>query len=229
MNSLSIIQQRNSIAASQGFKPSNLSQSYLRADVLLNTGGSFAFDYTYNKAGKNATEKLLAINDAFVVTAIAVKLKKISSATPSDTLHAKAKSYTYLNTATGIFDGSAGDANLQALYAGSLNVNIDNDVIFPALPMEYFERVPTSQQGQVTALTVTPTSGTISRDGVDGALYGFFAIEPFIIKGDGKNFINLVAPLALDFTEASENNYATCFLAGFLCQNENNVRSGRLE
>lgn len=222
MNSLQLIDQRNKIAAITNMNPNDLSQSYLRADVLLNSGSAFQFDFTYNKAGKNATERLLAINDSFIITAIAVRLKKISSATPTDVLHSNAKSYCFVNTASGIFDGAAGDAKLQGLYAGNLSVLIDNKNIFPAIPMQYFERITDAQQGNINAAITGPVTYTTQRDGNEGALWGFVPVEPFVIRGNGKNYISLNGPVAQDYTESSENNYATCYLAGYLAQNTNN-------
>ena len=225
MNSLQLVEQRKRIAELTGYNPNDLSQSYLRSDVLLDSGAQFAFDFTFNKTGSNKTEKLLATNDIFIITAIGIRFKKISSATPTDILHSNAKSYTFINTAAGIFDGAAGDAKLQGLYSGNLSVLIDNKNIFPAIPMQYFERITTAQQGNINAAIAGPVTYTTQRDANEGSNWGFFPVEPFIIKGDGKNYINLNGPVSQDYTEANENNYATCYLSGYLGQNCNNVRS----
>lgn len=228
MNSLNLLRERNEYAQKLGMDPNNLSQSALRSDSLITTGAAFNFNFSYSKPEKNVSENLLAQNDSFIVTMVTMTIKKISAAASTDALQGVALDYNYVNKSTGLFDGT-NDANLQALFNGIFSVKIDNDLIFPGIPARFFQRVPSVQQGEVMAAIAGPVTYPVARDGFENALFGYYFVEPFVIKGDGKNFGVITAPTSYNFAEANELNYATAVFGGYLCQNENNVKAGRIQ
>lgn len=224
MNSLALRQERNFFAQELKMNKNNLTQSCLRADTVLNSGSGFDFNFSATKNTANPSEMLLEQNDAFIVTAIGLTIKKLNSATASalNALHCVALDYNYVNKTTGIFDGT-NDANIQAIFNGKLGILIDNVFIFPSIPARVFQRVPTSQQGQVNAAIAGPSTYTQPRDGFENAMFGYYFVEPFVLKGDGKNYAQIDTGESYTYSEANETNFATCLFIGYLAQNENSV------
>jgi hypothetical protein len=214
-----ILEEKRMLARVLGVEVNNISQSFLRSEVLLSTTGSIDFNLLKSTANSpTVTSRLLDQNNTFITTHIGLLLKKPTADTAA--AHAIAKYYNYVNPATGLFDATE-DLNCQAIYNGFLNINIDQINFLPAMACSDFERVPTSQQGQVTALTVTPTSGTIARDGKENGLYGQFPSDWLSFSGTQtvKATVNLPASVAMQ--PSGEFNYVVLFLRGYLITNYN--------
>jgi hypothetical protein len=162
----------------------------------------------------------LAQNDKFCVTHISFALGKIQSATPTDTQLANMLLYRFVNKATSLFDGS-NDANLQAIYNGVLSITVDNVRIIPRTDMFCFERVPEAQQGNVNAAISGPTTYTTQRDGNPNGLFGYYPVDPFIVKGTGKNDFVVSLPTGVNMAESNETNYLVMQLKGFVASNAN--------
>ncbi len=117
------------------------SPSYLRVEqTLSNTKSRYTFDIKSTGA-EVATEKKLDRNDLFVVTHIGIYLiAQVSTTLGAEVLQ------TYPNTDVFVSATGFTPAHLEVIYNGFLEVKIGTKVNIPALPMQSFRFVPTSQQ-----------------------------------------------------------------------------------
>ena len=80
----SIVSEKRFISQTLGVPYENLSQSYLRSETELTTTSVIDFTLQTNKKqGSLVTERLLDLNDEFVITHFTVGLKQISAAAPT--------------------------------------------------------------------------------------------------------------------------------------------------
>lgn len=214
------IAERQRIAMLLGTDVNQITSSYLRTSVVLNSTSSITLPVNDVKSPKVVTDQLLAQNDVFCVTHVAFALSKVASATPTDAQVSNALLYRYVNRASGLFDGS-NDANLQHIYNGILSITVNNVKKIPRLDMFCFERVPDAQQGNVNAAIAGPLTYTQQRDSVPNGLFGYFPVDPFTIAGTGKNDFVVTLPTGATMNEANETNYLTMQLKGFVVSNAN--------
>jgi hypothetical protein len=201
----SIVSEKRFISERLGVPYENLSQSYLRSETLLTNQSVIDFVLQANKkVNPVVTERLLDLNDEFVITHFTVSLKQISSATPTDVDQLTATLLTYDNLTA--FAGANG-ANVSAIYNSDLNFTIDRKVFVPQFPVRAFRRVPITQQ----AATLV--------DGYDNGLFGFYPSEP--TKIDGRQTLDLNVNLGASTTFADANNsyYAVFEARGYLVVN----------
>ncbi len=201
----SIVSEKRFISERIGVPYENLSQSYLRAETVLGTQSVIDFVLQTNKKqGSLVTERLLDLNDEFVITHFTVGLKAIASDTPTDAQQLVAPVLTYENETA--FAGTNG-ANVAAIYNSDLSWTIDRKEFVPQFPVRAFRRVPTTQEG--TGLT----------DGFDNGLYAFYPSEP--TKIDGRQTIDLAINLgsSTTFDDASNSYYAVFEARGYLIVN----------
>src|SRR6056300_300270 len=101
----SIVSEKRYIQQALGIPYENLSQSYLRAETTLGSNSQYAFTLQANKKSSPVvTERLLNLNDQFVITHFRVGLKFLSGTSGfSDTDELNAIVQTYLDPA--IFTG----------------------------------------------------------------------------------------------------------------------------
>lgn len=203
-----------------------ISESYLRADVLLGTANTYTFPVlsqdAKNVANLPSTTKSLDQNDTFEVVDFCLMIWTIAN-TGTIPNAATRRLYTYPNAT--VFAG-AGEADaLDGLYFGSeLEYKLGTTTIYPALDCLRFYRVPTSQQGVTTAAIAGPVQYTIPRDGWPNSMYPWQAPLPALtVSGNSKAKFSLsyegtsitMSPLAAQ----NRNNYVTLYLRGFLCSN----------
>ena len=201
----SIVSEKRFISERIGVPYENLSQSYLRAETVLGTQSVIDFVLQTNKKqGSLVTERLLDLNDEFVITHFTVGLKAIASDTPTDTQQLVAPVLTY-NNATA-FAGANG-ANVAAIYNSDLSWTIDRKEFVPQFPVRAFRRVPTTQESAT------------DLDGFDNGLYAFYPSEP--TKIDGRQTIDLAINLgsSTTFDDASNSYYAVFEARGYLIVN----------
>jgi hypothetical protein len=201
-----IVAEKKFIQERLGIAYENLSQSYLRSEVLLTNLSQYQFLLQRGQvASPIVTERLLQLNDQFVITHFTVGTKFINSATPTDTEHLDAPVDTFVNT--NVYTGN--NANAAALYNASFSWTIDRKQYLPAFPLRSFYRVPTTQNDGVNNLT----------NGYDNGLYGFFPAEPTLI--DGRQTLDLIADLgaAVSISAASKSVYAVLEVRGYLVVN----------
>ena len=202
----SIVSEKRYIQERLGIPFENLSQSYLRAETELTNLSQYQFLLQRGQvAAPLVTERLLQLNDQFVVTHFTLGTKFIGTATPSDTQQLTTSVDTFVNANN--YAGNA--ANAKALYNASFSWTIDRKQYLPAFPIRSFLRVPTSQDDGVNNL----------QNGYDNGLYGFFPSEPTLI--DGRQTLDLIADLgaAVTISAASQTTYAVLEVRGYLVVN----------
>lgn len=241
----SIVAEKQYIAAKLGLPYENLSQSELRSETLLTSTSVINFALQKNKKSvPNVTEKLLELNDKFVITHFTVKLKQVIGAVTTESLQGLAPLYTYENeyvfgqiingaavvrTAAG-FTGTA-SSNVAAIYNGQLSMTIDRRVFIPAFPVLAFRRTGTTQQGANlrTAGTVAAAAATFTGntglDEVSNGLFAYYNSEPTLI--DGRQTIDTAINLPTSYAFSGDtftgglavNNYAVFCARGYLVVN----------
>lgn len=215
--------ENNLQMAGQPIPYENLSQSYLRAETLLASNSQINFTIQENKKSSPiVTERLLSLNDQFVLTHITVGLKQIGSDTPTNVQHLNADIYSYDNP--NVFTGTNAQ-NVSAIYNGSLRFNIDRKDFIPEFPVRAFRRVPETQSGSTlvtfgTASTPAATfSGNGSIDGWPNGLYAFYPVDPTLIDGRQTLEISIDLGNSVDFDDSSNSIYAVFEARGYLLVN----------
>ena len=209
-------QAKQFISAQTGVNPSTLSESYLRLETLLSTQNTITFNVKENTGTTLATEKRLSLNDAFIITHMALFVKKIEDASPTAVQQANADLYPYANPA--IFNGAAGDVNIPAVYNSTLSLSVNNVTYIPAMNTYSFRRVPNAQKGAPTAVgpLVTPT------DERPNSLFGYVETDLIVLTGSQNIEVSISLPTGWSgsFTETNESNYAVLMVSGYLAQNQ---------
>ncbi len=209
-----IVAEKKFIQERLGINFANLSQSYLRAETQLTTLSSYKF-LLQRSQNPNAlvTERLLDLNDQFVISHIGVFLKYIASDSPTTDQQIAARLLTYVdaNTIT-----VAAGLQAQAIYNGNLNFTIDRKEFLPNFPTRSFERVPDTQTAANAYFTA---SGQKLVNASPNGLYGFYPFEPVLI--DGRQTLDISANLNAGTTidGASMTIYAVMELRGYLVVN----------
>lgn len=194
------------LALSKAFPGANVNQfkctqSFLRLELALSTAQTrYQFQILNQTSGSQFnTEQRLNLQDSFVISSLGVFLGKPSSSTDTTfELDTYANTVKYTNAAA-----------MNAIYNGTLQVAVNNDVIVPAWDVQrHFYR----PQTQLTGATNSPLDQKrLAED-------GFYAVEPNVTAIGSKNTvitINLAA--ALSAVDASSR--VIVYLRGVLAQN----------
>ena len=179
-----IIAEKRFISDRLGVPYENLSQSYLRAETALPANTSLSnipFTIQTNKVSLPIiTERLLDLNDEFVITHFTVGLKDLTGgATDTDQLEAVVQTYA---------DANVFSASHNGLYNGSLSFTIDRKEFIPQFPVRAFRRVP-----------ITQADGVAVINEFDNGLFGFYCSEPVLINGRQTININIDLGTVLAF------------------------------
>jgi hypothetical protein len=223
----SVVAEKKFIQERLGIPYENLSQSYLRAETQLSNLSSYGFKLQAGQvANPIVTEKLLQLNDQFVITHFRVSLRYLNPAVegvPTATEQLSAQQFLYADPT--VFTST--QANAKAIYNGNLAFIIDRKQFLPAFPMNAFYRVPTTQSGAflTTAGTVAVPANTFSANtgvnGYDNGLFGFYVSEPTLI--DGRQTLdlslNLNASVSIATIGTDPMVYATFEARGYLVVN----------
>ena len=223
----SVVAEKKFIQERLGIPYENLSQSYLRAETQLSNLSSYNF---YVQRGQVAaplvTEKLLELNDQFVITHFRISLRYIDPSTtgvPTATEQLSAQQYLYADPT--VFQST--QANAKSIYNGNLSFIIDRKQFLPAFPTNAFYRVPNAQPNQLTTAgtVATPaatfTGNTGGVNGYDNGLFGFYVSEPTLIDGRQTLDIslNLGASVSIATIGTDPMVYATLETRGYLVVN----------
>jgi len=155
------------------------------------------------------TERLLELNDQFVITHFTLGLKHITleegQTEPDEVQHLTAEVFTFANP--NIF--AANNANAAALYNSSFNWIINRKQFLPEFPLRAFLRKPTTQNDGANNLS----------DGFDNGLYGFYPAEPTLI--DGRQTLDISAEIGAAVNMVEDENYISAVLEvrGYLIVN----------
>ena len=191
-----------------------LSQSYIRSEVAMSTTTtSYQIPILVNSVGAGtnfATNNLLNLQDAFVVSSIGVFV-----AIPAASTTTAFKLFTYPSPVA-ISTAGAADA-LYNLYNGKLAVVVNNRQIVPSWDLYRHLYVPQTQQGHaVTATTI---------DENDATEFGYYPCEPnIVLVGSKNNVITLELPGAISTLQASTAPRIVVIMRGILAQNVTPVR-----
>jgi hypothetical protein len=191
-----------------------LSQSYIRSEVAMSTTTtSYQIPILVNSVGAGtnfATNNLLNLQDAFVVSSIGVFV-----AIPAASTTTSFPLYTYPNATAISTVGAA--AALYNLYNGKLSVVVNNRQIVPAWDLYRHLYVPQTQQGAAATAT------TIDQN--DATEFGYYPVEPnIVLVGSKNNVISLELPGAISTLQASTAPRIVVIMRGILAQNVTPVR-----
>lgn len=191
-----------------------LSQSYIRSEVAMSTSTtSYQIPILVNSTGANtnyATNNLLQLQDAFVVSSIGIFVSIPASASTT-----AFPLYTYPNASAFTTSGAA--AALYNLYNGKLSVVVNNRQIVPSWDLYRHLYVPQTQQGAASTAT------TIDEN--DATEYGYYPCEPnIVLVGSKNNVISLELPGAISTLQASVAPRIVVIMRGILAQNVTPVR-----
>jgi hypothetical protein len=223
----SVVSEKKFIQERLGIPYENLSQSYLRAETQLSNLSSYQFKLQSGQvANPIVTEKLLQLNDQFVITHFRVSLRYIDPTTtgvPTATEQLSAQQYLFADPR--VFTSTS--ANASAIYNGNLAFIIDRKQFLPAFPMNAFYRVPTTQTGaflSTAGTTGTPAAtfnGNFGVNGYDNGLFGFYVSEPTLIDGRQTLDIslNMNASVSIATIGTDPMVYATFEARGYLVVN----------
>jgi len=199
----------------------NMSPSQLRCDsAALGTTNNILFNFQkLSNTTASATSILLGNNDIFVVTDIGLQIKQCADTAAG---HSLAYYQTFFSSLT--FTGATNDPNMKAIYNSVLSVVIDRVQYIPSLSTAVFERIGTSQQGTTTTAYVNASTAnattTINRSEKTHALYGFYPVVPFTLKGNAESQqISITLPSTLNLTADANANFASLVFNGFLITN----------
>ena len=223
----SVVSEKKFIQERLGIPYENLSQSYLRAETQLSNLSSYNFKLQAGQVSAPlVTEKLLQLNDQFVITHFRVSLRYIdpsTTAAPTATEQLTAPQYLYADPT--VFTSTS--ANASSIYNGNIAFIIDRKQFLPAFPMNAFYRVPTTQSGaflRTGGTVATPAAtytGNTGSNGYDNGLFGFYVSEPTLI--DGRQTLdlsmNLNASVSIATIGTDPMIYATFETRGYLVVN----------
>ncbi len=209
-----IVNEKKFIESKLGLPYESLSQSYLRAETALSTTSTIPFNLqSANVASPLATEKLLNLNDVFVITHVAVGARFIGSDTPTTAQQLNAQVYSYADT--NVFSGTNA-ANIASLWNSNLSWTINRKEYVPAFSCRAFLRVPTTQTAANAYFTA---SGIKTTNGWDNGLTSFYPFEPTLISGRDTLNININLGASVSFDDSSATVYATMEVRGYLVVN----------
>lgn len=208
-----------------------ISYSFLRSDVLLGETSEIKFHVNESDGNSIVTERRLNLNDTFEVVDLAIYLWTVPTTGDPPVPTAKfqqSKLYTYINPF--IFAGATEASRMESIYnSGKIIFKLGNQILYDGIDCLRFLRIPTSQEGQITAATQniagdTPVVvGRIPRDGYSNAHYPFDDNIPALtLSGNGKNSYVLTLPESINLAPtAGQNrqNYISLWVRGFQCQN----------
>jgi len=220
----SIVSEKQFIQSRLGIPYENLSQSYLRAETKLSTNSVINFSLQRNQVQSPlATERLLELNDQFVITHFAIASKifveaaqgeatvVVDADAPTDNNHLIAALFTYFDPIS--FAGT-NTTNIAALWNGSLNFTINRKEFLPNFPCRSFLRKPATQAG-----TLDLAGSGVGVNAYDNGLYSFYPSEPTLI--DGRQTLDIFVDLqsSVAFDDANASVWAVLELRGYLVVN----------
>jgi len=217
-----IVAEKKFIESRLGVPYDSLSASYLRAETALGNTSVINFQLQRNnKAQPTSTERLLELNDKFVITHLFIGLKQINSDTPTDAQQGLARIYTWPNPR--VFTGTNA-ANVRAIYNGSLTFTIDRKEYIPEFPMRSFLRIPQVQEGTLdisSGTSGTPTDEFFAGglDSFENGLFGFYPQEPTQIDGQQTLDVQVNLGTSYNFDDSSNTVYAVLEARGYLVVN----------
>jgi len=177
----SIVKEKRYISERLGIPYESLSQSYLRAETELLTTSKIDFTLQRNKATSTyVTERLLDLNDEFVITHFFVGLRADGNNGQGSPLTDQETLKSVVNTYECPLLYPPNFTNVGVVYNSNLNFTIDRTEFVPQFPVKAFRRVPFQQMAEYDAFGTPTLAG---KNGFTNGLYGFANSEPTLING----------------------------------------------
>lgn len=196
-----------------------ITDSWLRSEVSIQQAGvsSLSFDFLVNQGNMNVTEQRLNMTDKFAAAYLSVVLFRAGTTVAATQAEIAIGTLHTFNNPT-VFGAEA--PALMGLYNGNMKITIDSIVYEQSLDIRRFYRVGTAQEG------MAPGDGTDVYGGSTWSdyAYPFAPLTPAItLSGTGKNefILNTPGNLGIDMQATGAQNFAVCYLRGFLIQNVN--------
>jgi hypothetical protein len=176
---------------------------------MIKTGTSFTNETI-------PTVQLLETGDAFMIQGVNFYIKKAVAVANvvSPAEHAKAVLRTFPNPL--VFPVANEADNLEAIFNGFFNLQIDDKTFISAMPTLSLRRVAQAQEGFGQG---GAGNNQIQMDQFDQSMYGLASITPSItISGTSSVQSQIVLPASVDLGSgaATSNNYGVLIYAGFL-------------
>lgn len=208
-----IVNEKKFIEAKLGLPYASLSQSYLRAETSLTTTSTIPFNLqSANVAAPIVTEKLLNLNDVFVITHVAIGARFINGTTLTNQKQLNAEVFSYYDSNT--FTELTVGANIASIWNSNLSWVINRREYVPALACRSFLSVPTTQ----TAANSFYATGPKTTNGWASPFTSFLPFEPTVISG--RDTLNISVNLGSSVVFTSANTvYATMEVRGYLVTN----------
>jgi len=208
-----IVNEKKFIESKLGLPYASLSQSYLRAETSLTTTSTIPFNLqSANVAAPLVTEKLLNLNDVFVITNVAVGARFISGTTLTNQKQLNAEVINYYDQNT--FTEATYGPNIASLWNSNLSWVINRREYVPAISMRNFLFAPISQ----TAANAGYSTGPKQTNAWNSPFTSFVPFEPTVISGRDTLNINVNLNSSVQFT-AANTVYATLEVRGYLVTN----------
>jgi hypothetical protein len=197
----SIVSEKKFIQEKLGIPYPNLSQSYLRAETPVSNLNTYSFFLQRGQVQTPiVTERLLNLNDQFVITHFFIGLKYVAADT--DSAHLNSIVQTYASAGQGL-------ATAAGVYNANLSFTIDRKQYLPEFPMRAFYRAPQTQEAAVANAV----------DGFENGLYGFYPSEPTLIDGRQTLDINVEMGSAESLVPETGTIYLVAEFRGYLVVN----------
>jgi hypothetical protein len=210
----SVIAEKQYITSKIGVPYDSLSQSYLRSETLLGTTSVIAFNVQKGQvATPIVTERLLELNDQFVITHIGFGLKQIASDTPTNLEQSNAQVLTYADTNTFTATNSI---NVASIYNSDLSFQINRKSFIPTFPMRAFLRVPDTQ---TSANTYFSASGIKQTNSFTNGLFSFYPTEVVLIDGRQTLDIQINLNQSIAFDTGTNSIFGVLEFRGYLIVN----------
>lgn len=156
-------------------------------------------------------ENRLNIADAFFVTSIGIYLLKIPTG------EVASQQSLYANQDPFVFTGVGEADNLNNIYAGLLNIQINQTTYVKGFDMRRFYRVGDNIQG--VAVSTTATVGLLPLSQWDTDDYGHYPIYPeLIFDGGQNNQVQVICPNSLNMAGTASANHVVMIAHGMLVQ-----------
>lgn len=239
----SIVAEKRYIANKLGVPYESLSQSYLRTQTKVSDAGvatvNNVIDFTLqtNKVLAPApTDRLLDLNDEFVITHFTMGLKGVEVYPAEDAfslVHTSDQPVLFTGAYTEYLHKSVG-----AIYNGDLNFTIDRTEFIPQFPVRAFYRVgdgismPSGEYASNIPALDPSGAGNAIEIGAGGSvdnrlpttttsLYGFYPCEP--TKIDGRQTLDLSVNLGTNVSMSDEDSslFVVFEARGYLITNAN--------
>lgn len=198
-------------------RPENLNESELRSSVVLTNTGTISIPFNAQNKGSNklANDVLLSQEDSFLVTGIGYGVGVIGTATPTDAQYLAANVHQYLNTNTGVFDGTNIAANGNALFNSMAKLESNVRIIADAISIRRLSRKPTIAEGQPLVYNGTTTELSKHTQAEPNAFYTR-PINPVLVKGSETLTWKQELGTSMIFVDAADTYFVQVVLTGFL-------------